>query len=154
LLGKSKALAPIIIIIIVIVAAFALVTVLVMSKRARAGPIVEEAFWQVDGQRLTDARFGEKVKAIVVVKPVEEYVGSIVVKVRKDIAWWPDSDYQVSTVPVSLRAGESKEIEVAFTPDERSGSRLRGYFIEITFQLTGTSWTMESSYPPRLRVLD
>jgi len=152
--GKSKALAPIIIIIIVIVAAFALVAILAMSRRSRATPVVEEAFWLVNGQRVADVAFGEKVEAHLVFKPVEEYVGSIVVKIRKDIAWWPDSDYQVTTVPVSLRAGESKEIEVAFTPDERSGSRLRGYFIEIAFQLTGTSWTMESSYPPRLRVLD
>lgn len=152
--GKSKALGPIIIIIIVVVAALAVVTILVVSRRSRAAPVVEEAFWLVNGQRVADVAFGENVEAHLVFKPVEEYVGSIVVKIRKDIAWWPNSDYQVTTVPVSLRAGESKEIEVAFTPDERSGSRLRGYFIEIAFQLTGTSWAMESSYPPRLRVLD
>lgn len=120
----------------------------------RVAPIVEEAFWQANGQTVESATLGKKVEAHVIVKAMEEYVGPIVMKVRKDIAWWSDRDYEVSTVPVNLRAGESEEIEIAFVPDESTDGRFRGYFVEVGFQVTGTSWIMENSYPPRLRVLD
>jgi len=122
-----------------------------VSVRVRAAPIVREAFWRVDDQRVTSARLGEKVEAVIVVRATEEYVGSIVVKIKKDIAFWPDSDYHIATIPVSLSGGEEKEIKIAFTPDEASSGNLRGYFIEINFQVTKTTWTMENSYPPRLK---
>jgi len=125
-----------------------------LSVRVHAAPIVQEAFWQGDDQKFFTVRLGEKVEVHMVVKATEEYVGSVVVKIRKDIALWPDSDYHVSTIPVNLKGGEEKEIEVTFTPDEASRGSLRGYFIEIEFQATRTSWVMENSYPPRLRVSD
>jgi len=126
----------------------------VVSVRVRAAPTVQEAFWLVDDQKVSTATLGEKVEAKIVVKATEEYVGSIVVKIRKDIRWWPDSDYQVSTIPVNLKGGEEKEINLSFTPDEASGGSLRGYLIEIEFQATRTTWVMENSYPPRLRVTE
>lgn len=123
-----------------------------VSVRVRSAPTVQEAVWQVSDQRVTAARIGQEVEAVTVVKAVEEYVGSIVVKIRKDTRLWPDSDYQVSTFPVNLRGGEDKELRILFAPDEASGGSLRGYFIEIEFQVTRTTWTMENSYPPRLTV--
>lgn len=125
-----------------------------VSVRVRAAPTVREAFWLVDHKRVSTARLGEKVVAHVLVKVTEEYAGSIVVKIRKDVAFWFDSDYHVSTIPVNLKGGEEKEIGIAFTPDEASGGSLRGYFIEIEYRATRTMWVMENSYPPRLRVTD
>lgn len=124
------------------------------SVGVRAAPIVRESFWLVDDQRVSIIRLGEKVDAHVVIKATEEYVGSVVVKIRKDIALWLDSDYHISTIPVDLKGGEEKEIEVTFTPDEVSRGGLRGYFIEIEFRVTKTTWVMENSYPPRLKVTD
>lgn len=124
----------------------------VVSVRVRAAPIVQEAVWLVDDERVSTAALGEKVEAKIVVKATEEYVGSIVVKIRKDIRWWPDSDYQVSTIPVSLQGGEEKEITISFKPDEASEGSLRGYLTEIEFRATRTTWVMENSYPPRLRI--
>jgi hypothetical protein len=120
------------------------------SGRVRAAPIVREAIWIVGGSGR--ASVGDNVEARVEVQTVEEYVGSVVVKIRKDIRWWPDADYHVSTIPLNMRGGETTEIEVAFTPDEDSSSGMRGYFIEIEFQATRTTWTMENSNPPRLTV--
>ncbi len=122
------------------------------STRVRAAPILQEAFWLVDDQRVSTARIGENVEADLVIKATEEYVGSIVVKIRKDIALWFDSNYHISTIPVNLKGGQEQEMKITFMPDEASKGSLRGYFVEIEFQVTRTTWVMENSYPPRLRV--
>jgi len=125
------------------------------SSRFRATPLVKEAFWLVDGQRATTAGLRDEVKAQVVIQATEEYVGSIIVKVRKDVRLWFDSDFTISTIPVNLASGEEKTVGISFTPDEASKSGLtgiRGYFIEVEFRTTRTTWTMENSYPPRLTV--
>jgi len=125
------------------------------SFRVRATPLVEEAFWLVDGQQVPAAGLGDDVKARVVIQATEEYVGSVVVKVRKDVRLWFDNDFTVSTTPVNLASGEEKTIEISFTPDEASRgglTGLRGYFIEVEFRATRISWVMENSYPPRLTV--
>jgi hypothetical protein len=151
---KSRGLGIIILLIIVIIIAFlGFVVIFGMLRRGRAAPIVEEAFWKAKGHAVESVTLGEEVEAHVIVKATEEYVGSLVVKIRKDIALWSDRDYQLSTVLVNLRAGEIEEIQIAFVPDESTDGRFRGYFVEIEFRVTGTSWVMENSYPPRLRVL-
>ena len=124
------------------------------SIRVRATPILQEAFWLVGNQRVSTARLGENVEAHVVIKATEEYVGSIVVKIRKDIALWLDSNYLISTIPVNLKGGEEKEMKITFMPDEASTGSLRGYFVDIDFRVTRTTWVMENSYPPRLKVTD
>jgi len=103
--------------------------------------------------RVTSATLGSRVEARIVVKATAEYAGSIVVKVRKDVALWFDKDYAISTVPASLIGGQKLEITVPFVPDEASGGSLRGYLVEVEFSATKTTWTMENSYPPRLKVL-
>jgi len=145
------------ILILIVVVGLVLILGLLSSHsfRVRATPIVKEAFWLVDGQRATTAGLGDEVKAHVVIQATEEYVGSVVVKVRKDVRLWFDDDFSVSTVPVNLVGGEEKTVEIPFTPDEASKSGLtglRGYFIEVEFRATRTSWVMENSYPPRLTV--
>lgn len=148
--SKGQAFLFIILLAIVIIAAFALLWT--RFTRVRFAPIVQEAFWQVDEQRITTASVSSEVEATVAVKATEQYVGSIVIKIRKDVALWPDSDYHVLTVPVDLAGGEEKKIEFTFVPDESSDGGLRGYFIEVDFLATRTKWVMENSYPPRLRV--
>ena len=149
---RNRAQALILIVIIIIGVAIVLVALSVFSSRQRASPLVVEAFWQTDDQQVSATASGREIHAHVIVKATEEYVGSIVVKVRKDISLWPDSDYQTATFPVNLTAGEQEDLELNFRPDEASNSRLRGYFLEINFKVAGATWVMENSYPPRLMV--
>ncbi len=150
--AKGQILILILTVLLGLVLIFAFVST--VSVNVRAAPIVREAFWKVDGSTVSTTKVGENVEAHVVVEATEEYVGSIVVKIRKDIRWWPDSDYHVSTIPVNLKGGEEKEIKTVFTPDQASGGSFRGYFIEIEFRAARTTWTMENSYPPRLKVTE
>jgi len=147
---KGQALVLIILVLLGIIVIFVLLSA--RSARVRSSPMVQEVFWQIDSQRGTTASVGDEVKAHIVIKATEKYVGSIVMKVRKDISFWPDSDYSIKTVPVNVRGGQETELELSFVPDEASGGSLRGYFVEIDFQATGTSWVMENTYPPRLKV--
>lgn len=149
------------ILILIVILLIGLVVIIALASRntarVRAAPIVNDAFFTIDGTRVTTAMVGDRVQTHVVIEAVEEYVGSVVVKIRKDISTWPDSDYHISTTPVTLSGGEQEEIDVVFIPDQASGSgfrSLKGYFVEVNFQATGTTWVMENSYPPRLRVLD
>jgi len=116
-------------------------------------PVVEETSWRVNSLKVTSVTVGSRVEARIIVKAAVEYEGSIVVKVRKDIALWFDKDYAISTTPVRLTNGQRSEIKLNFVPDQASGGSLRGYFIEVEFSATKTTWTMENSYPPRLKVL-
>jgi len=108
------------------------------------------AYWTVGDRTVSSCKVGDTVVAHVVLRaeggPVR---GSVTVKVRKDYAFLPDKDFKVETHFVSLREGESVELAVAFQPDEPSGDLMRGYFIELE---GAVSWTMDNSYPPRLRV--
>jgi hypothetical protein len=153
---KGQAFILILVVLIGLIVIFALVST--RSARVSSAPNVLEAFWKVDGQRVTTVSVGDNVEAHVIVKATGEYVGSIVMKIRKDVSLWPDSDYSVKTVPVSLRGSQQTELELTFVPDEARGGglgglgKLRGYFIEVDFSAAHTDWVMESSYPPRLNV--
>ena len=147
-----------ILVLIVIILIFAFVIFALLSPHFGGGkpaPSVLEAYWRVDGQRVTFASVGDSVEAVVAVRASEQYVGSIIVKVRKDVQWWFDRDYAVATVPVDLRGGVERGLVLEFVPDEASVGRvgsLKGYFIEVEFSAVGASWTMDSAYPPRLEV--
>lgn len=151
--SKGQTLIFILLVLLGLIVVFALISSYIV--RVRAAPKVKEAVWLVDGQRVSTANLGEEVEAHVVIQATEEYEGSIVVKIRKDIKMWFDSDFAISTLPINLAEGDEKTIEILFTPDEASRgglTGLRGYFIEIEFKATRTTWTMENSYPPRLTV--
>lgn len=144
-------------IILLLILGFIIISGLIsfFSGRNGSAPIVKEAYWQVDGQKVSTSSLSQEVEAHVVVEATEQYVGSIVVKVRKDARLWFDSDFKVDTIPVDLAGGDEKSIELSFTPDETSHGTvtgLRGYFIEVEFRATRTTYTMENSYPPRLTV--
>jgi hypothetical protein len=117
-------------------------------------PVVQEVFWRVNGQRVAVASVGVEVEAHVVIRVSQDYVGSITIKIRKDISFWFDSDYSIKTEPVNLMSGQEINLVLRFTPDQASRGglfSLRGYFVEVDFSATHTKWVMESSYPPRLR---
>ncbi len=147
----------ILIIILIMIIGFIVISGLIsfFSGRDASAPVVKEAYWLVNGDRASTSSLGQEVEARIVVQATEQYVGSIVVKIRKDARLWFDSDFKVDTIPVELAGGAEKSMELAFTPDEISHGTitgLRGYFIEIEFRATRTTWTMENSYPPRLTV--
>jgi len=143
-------------IILILIILFVIVVVFVVlssrSAQVKSAPVVLEAFWKVGVENVTAARIGDKVEAHLIVEAPEEYVGSIVVKIRKDISLWSDSDYSVKTVPVDLKGGQPTELELEFVADQASEGRLRGYFVEVDFTVKNANWVMENSYPPRLRV--
>ena len=111
---------------------------------------VENVYWKVDGATTITCTIGDDVQAHIILEASQSSVqGSIRVKIRRDIALFPDEDYLVRDYSVSLDRGASRDIVVTFSPDEASGISFRGYFVEIEGE---TSWTMESTYPPRLSV--
>ena len=151
--SKGQILAIILLLILGFIVISGLISI--FSGRNGSAPIVKEAYWQIDGQKVSTSSLGQEVEAHVVVQATEQYVGSIVVKIRKDARLWFDSDFKVDTIPVDLAGGDEKSIELSFTPDETSHGTvtgLRGYFIEVEFRATRTTYTMENSYPPRLTV--
>jgi len=135
---------------LVIIIAFTLLATRFVSTQP--SPVVEDVSWRVNGREVTSAIVGSEVEAHIFVKATGEYTGSIVVKVRKDVAFWFDRDYAVSTTPVSLTGTQRFEIKLNFVPDEASSGSLRGYFIEVEFSATKAQWVMDNSYPPRLRI--
>jgi hypothetical protein len=147
---KGQAIILIVIVILVIVAVFALLSM--NAAQVSSSPSVQQAFWRVDGANVIEASISDNVEAHAFIKANEEYVGSIVMKIRRDVPFWPDSDYSTKTVPVNLVGDQVTELELTFAPDQKSGTGLRGYFIEIDFSASNTNWVMENSYPPRLTV--
>jgi hypothetical protein len=141
----------IVIIILIIVALFVLLPMFEAGRRS--GPLVQQVFWQANGQNVTKAYLGGEVELHAVVRAVEEYTGSVVIRIRKDIAYWFDSDYVLKTFPLDLTGGRTAELNLTFSPDEASQGRTRGYFVEMGFTVTGTNWVMDDSYPPRLEVI-
>jgi len=124
------------------------------SSRVQASPEVQQAFWRVNSHNSTTANIGEEVQAHVIVQAKEDYSGSTVLKIRKDVSFWSDSDYATKTFPIDLKSGQTTELELTFTPDQASAGRLRGYFMEVDFLVTHTHWAMANSYPPRLTVVE
>jgi hypothetical protein len=143
----------VVVLLVLLATAAVIAFVLIHSSQVRSSPVVQKVLWRVSGRNSTTADIGDEVEAHVVVKAEEEYVGSMVVKLRKDVSFWSDSDYSTKTVPVDLKGGEATELELDFVPNEASSGSLRGYFVEVDFTLTHTNWVMENSYPPRLKVL-
>ena len=141
----------VIVIIIILIALFVILPML--EARNRPAPLVQQVFWQANNQNVTNVYLGEEVDLHAVVKAREQYTGSVVVKVRKDTAFWFDSDYTVKTFPTNLVGDQTIELELTFSPDEATQGRFRGYFVEIQFSATNTKWMMDDSYPPRLEVL-
>ena len=142
----------IIIVIVAIVVVFTLV--LIRSTQLGSTPSVQDSYWVVAGKKSTPAvaSVGQEVEAHVVIEAKEEYIDSVVVKIRKDISYLPDTDYATKTIPVDVKGGQTADLEVTFAPDQTSAGSLRGYFIEVDYSALHTNWVMDNAYPPRLTV--
>lgn len=116
-------------------------------------PSLQNVWWTVNNQVVTQSQQGQTVKAHVRIKALGGSVqGTITVRVRKDIAFLPDEDHKVKSFSITLIQDQVIDFTVIFTASEKSGLTFRGYFIQIDFNSWDTTWTMESSYPPRLKV--
>lgn len=140
----------IIIVIVAIIVIFALVSI--RSTQLGSTPSVQDSYWIVSAKRSTIASVGQEVEAHVIIEAKEEYIDSVVVKVRKDISYLPDVDYATKTIPIDVKGGQSTDLEITFTPDQTSTGNLRGYFIEVDYSGLHTNWIMDNAYPPRLTV--
>jgi len=116
-------------------------------------PSVIDVWWTVGGVKVTEASVGSTVVAHVKIKASGGRLdGSIRVRIRKDIPLFPDEDYKVKTFDVSVGTGQTVELKVSFSPDEATSFTLRGYFVQVDLITWNDSWTMDDSYPPRLKV--
>jgi len=141
-------------------------------------PIVQDAYWEVSGVRVTQAQKGKEVKAHVIIRTLNissvEYdivEGLITVVIKKDIRFWFDKEYAKMSWNIKLNPGETVELVLPFIPDEASSITLKGYFIELAFSGKylfpnhiisdssvnwddGSKGAMKDSYPPRLTVFE
>ncbi|MCJ7422743.1 hypothetical protein MUP01_00530 [Candidatus Bathyarchaeota archaeon] len=140
----------IIIVIVAIVVVFTLV--LIRSTQLGSTPSVQDSYWVVAGKRSPVATVGQEVEAHIIIEAKEEYIDSVVVKIRKDVSYLPDTDYATTIIPVDVKGGQTTDLEVVFTPDQASTGNLRGYFIEVSYSKLHTNWVMDNAYPPRLKV--
>jgi len=116
-------------------------------------PSVVDVWWTVDDQVVTFCQQGQTVIANVKIMANGGSVsGAITVHVRKDIPYLPDEDHVTQSFSVSLSEGQSGVATVTFIAAQKTGWTFKGYFIQVDFDSWGTSWTMESAYPPRLQV--
>jgi len=140
----------IIIIIVAMIVVFALISF--RSRQLGSTPSVQDSYWVVSARKSTVASVGQEVEAHVIIEAEEEYIDSVVIKIRKDISYLPDADYATKTIPVDVKGGQSTDLEITFTPDQASAGNLRGYFIEVGYSVLHANWVMDSAYPPRLTV--
>lgn len=123
---------------------------LTVHKKATGRLKLIDAYWVVGATRASTCKVGARVEAHIRVRAEGGFVsGSVAVKIRKDLTLKADVDYKVEVFQVNLEEGREVDLTVVFYPDEPSTLWMRGYFIELEGL---TSWTMESSYPPRLKV--
>lgn len=152
MMGSNKGLAFVLGLIVLLAAVGFLAFESTRLTEHRLSPTVQDVYWSVAGRKVTVASVGEEVEAHIILQTQEEYAGSLTVKIRKDISFWPDSDFSTKTVTVQLKGGQTSELELTFIPDRVSGRILRGYLVEVDFSVTRAKWVMENSYPPRLNV--
>jgi len=123
------------------------------APQARGIPSLQSVRWTVNDKVVTEAQQGQTVKAHVQIKAIGGAVkGTVTIRIRKDLALLPDEDYVVQSFQLDLSEGQVAELIVTFSAAQKSGLTFRGYFIQVDFNSWGTKWTIESSYPPRLRV--
>ena len=116
-------------------------------------PLLQDVWWTVNDKLVTEAQQGQTVRGNVRIKADRGAIqGQVTIRIRKDIALWPDEDHKVQSFAVSLLKDQVIDLVVTFVAEEKSGGSFRGYFVQVDFDSWGTTWTMESSYPPRLEV--
>jgi hypothetical protein len=142
----------IVLLIILIIVVVLFVALPMIGSRSKSTPVVRQVFWSVGSRNVTSCFLDQEVEVHVIIESVQQYTASVVIKIRKDMSLWFDSDYVAKTFPLDLPGGQSTELVVTFAPDEASEEQLRGYFVEVDFLASNSNWIMVNSYPPRLMV--
>jgi len=118
-------------------------------------PLVTRVWWTTSAGTVTQVKKGEMVQAHILIKASGGDVqGKVTIHVKKDFAYLPDEILKTQSYTISLYENQQTELIISFTASESTTSTFRGYFIQVDFDAWGFSWTMESSYPPRLRVYE
>jgi hypothetical protein len=121
--------------------------------QTEGNPSITNVWWTINNQIVTVAQQSQTVTAHVVIKAEGGTVnGNVTVHVRKDLALSPDQDFVVQSFSLSLLKDATVEFSVTFTAQDKSGLTFRGYFVQVDLQPWNNTWTMGSSYPPRLNV--
>lgn len=117
-------------------------------------PLVQSAWWSVEGFPITVATQGEPVQAVVRIKSVDgKSEGTVYVYVRKEFRYMSDEDQTIRSFEIDLEENDHVDIMTTFTPEDQSGFIFVGYYIYVDFESWGKSWTMNTAYPPRLEVI-
>jgi len=117
--------------------------------RAEEGVIVERYGWFVGNSEVFSVRPGAIVNAAVLIRARGSLEGELVLEIRRDISFLPDTVATRRAFRVSLRDGEETVLSVEFTAE--GGGLMRGYFMRLYYN-GAVVWEMGDSYPPRLWV--
>ena len=112
---------------------------------------VTEAWWEdIHANRITSAWIGQTVKGCVDIST--DMCGIFDVSIRKDIAFWADSEWRSSS---SFLATDDSTLYVEFSVDTSQSyggwpGQCRGYFIKVV--VNGIQIYEMGEYPPRLGI--
>ncbi len=84
---------------------------------------VISAYWMTNGNRIYSAKPFTLVHAFVTISGNPSYNGEVTVMIKEDNRALPDTTVKSQECYVSLSSGESKTIELTFTPEYHSYSR-------------------------------
>ncbi len=115
--------------------------------------------WPLDEEYLSIVNIGFEPQETIVDRPVDIHVGlfsvaqrevKVDVYVKKDLVSQPDQVVYEYSTTIPLKG--YGVIDFSWTPTETSSDTLRGYYLEV--YINGEKYyTMQDSYPPRLKVL-
>lgn len=124
-----------------------------VSPEPTGTPSIQSVWWTVNNYIVTEAVKDQTVNANVRISAVDGQISGVVtIRIRKDIALLPDEDYVIKSYNINLVKDQSIDIPVSFVAAEKTGFTFRGYFVHIDLASWSTSWDMENSYPPRLKI--
>lgn len=112
---------------------------------------VTDAWWEdIHGNRITSASKGQTVNGYVTIST--DMCGTVDLSIRKDMAFWPDSEWRSSS---SFLKAAVATLHVEFTVDISQSyggwpSQCRGYFIKVA--VNGIDVYQMKGYPPRLSI--
>jgi LEA14-like dessication related protein len=116
-------------------------------------PSLQNVWWTINNQIVTEALQGQTVIAHIQIKAISGRVqGLITVHIRRDIVLLPDEDHTIQSFNIDLEEGQPIDLTVTFTAEQQTGLSFRGYFVQVDLNTWGSTWTMDSLYPPRLKV--
>ncbi|RLE92855.1 MAG: hypothetical protein DRN04_09035 [Thermoprotei archaeon] len=145
--GISSLLALLLIIVLLLVGAYIIYKIFFAIK-GEGSLLVSRVYWLIGKKSVDEVNSDTVVTAVVVLYSPTGYSGWIEVKVKKDIILFPDET--VAAVKQYYAIGKGAEVEVRLTFRAEYSLLTRGYHIEVVW--SGGKYTMESNYPPRLKV--